>query len=36
MITQTRFCLNCLNHFPNEEKLKIHEEYCFEKPGDKN
>ena len=19
------FCLNCLNHFPNEEKLKIHE-----------
>ena len=21
------FCLNCLNHFPNEEKLKIHEEY---------
>ena len=23
------FCLNCLNHFPNEEKLKIHEEYCW-------
>ena len=23
------FCLNCLNHFPNEEKLKIHEEYCL-------
>ena len=22
-------CLNCLNHFPNEEKLKIHEEYCL-------
>ena len=22
------FCLNCLNHFPNEEKLLIHEEYC--------
>ena len=21
------FCLNCLNHFPNEEELKIHEEY---------
>ena len=23
------FCLNCLNHFPNEEKLQIHEEYCL-------
>ena len=23
------FCLNCLNHFPNEEMLKIHEEYCL-------
>ena len=23
------FCLNCLNHFPNEEKLKMHEEYCL-------
>ena len=23
------FCLNCLNHFPNEEKLKIYEEYCL-------
>ena len=23
------FCLNCLNHFPNEEKLKIHEKYCL-------
>ena len=23
------FCLNCLNHFPNEKKLKIHEEYCL-------
>ena len=23
------FCLNCLNHFPNEEKLKIHEDYCL-------
>ena len=23
------FCLNCLNHFPNEEKLKIHEGYCL-------
>ena len=23
------FCLNCLNHFPNEEKLKTHEEYCL-------
>ena len=23
------FCLNCLNHFTNEEKLKIHEEYCL-------
>ena len=23
------FCLNRLNHFPNEEKLKIHEEYCL-------
>ena len=23
------FCLNCLNHFPNKEKLKIHEEYCL-------
>ena len=23
------FCLNCLNHFPNEENLKIHEEYCL-------
>ena len=23
------FCLNCLNHFQNEEKLKIHEEYCL-------
>ena len=23
------FCLNCLNHFPNEQKLKIHEEYCL-------
>ena len=23
------FCLNCLNRFPNEEKLKIHEEYCL-------
>ena len=23
------FCLNCFNHFPNEEKLKIHEEYCL-------
>ena len=23
------FCLNCLNHFPNEEKLKIREEYCL-------
>ena len=22
-------CLNCLNHFPNEENLKIHEEYCL-------
>ena len=23
------FRLNCLNHFPNEEKLQIHEEYCL-------
>ena len=23
------FCLNCLNQFPNGEKLKIHEEYCL-------
>ena len=23
------FCLNCLYHFPNEEKLEIHEEYCL-------
>ena len=23
------FCLRCLNHFPNEEKLSIHEEYCW-------
>ena len=23
------FCLNCLNDFPNGEKLKIHEEYCL-------
>ena len=23
------FCLNCLNHFPKGEKLKIHEEYCL-------
>ena len=23
------FCLNCLNHFPDGEKLKIHEEYCW-------
>ena len=23
------FCLNCLNHFPNEKKFKIHEEYCL-------
>ena len=23
------FCLNCWNHFPNEEKLSIHEEYCW-------
>ena len=23
------FCLNCLNYFPNEKKLKIHEEYCL-------
>ena len=23
------FCLNCLNRFPNGEKLKIHEEYCL-------
>lgn len=23
------FCLRCLNHFPNEEKLSIHEEYCL-------
>ena len=23
------FCLYCLNHFPNGEKLKIHEEYCL-------
>ena len=23
------FCLNCLKHFPNEERLKIHEEYCL-------
>ena len=23
------FCLRCLNHFPNEEKLSKHEEYCF-------
>ena len=23
------FCLNCLNHFRNEEKLKIHEECCL-------
>ena len=23
------FCLNCLNHFPDGEKLKIHEEYCL-------
>ena len=23
------FCLNCLNHFPNEIKLLIHEEYCL-------
>ena len=23
------FCLNCLNHFPNEKKLLIHEEYCL-------
>ena len=23
------FCLNCLNHFPNEKKLKIHKEYCL-------
>ena len=22
------FCRRCLNHFPNEKKLKIHEEYC--------
>ena len=25
----TSFCLRCLNHFPNEEKLSIHEEYCL-------
>ena len=23
-------CRGCLNHFPNEEKLKIHENYCFD------
>ena len=23
------FCLNCSNHFPDGEKLKIHEEYCW-------
>ena len=22
------FCRRCLNHFPNEKKLKSHEEYC--------
>ena len=22
------FCRRCLNHFPNNEKLKIHKEYC--------
>ena len=30
------FCLNCLNHFPNEEKLKIHEEYCLKNQAKKN
>ena len=30
------FCLNCLNHFPNEKKLLIHEELLFEKPSNKN
>ena len=23
------FCLRCLNHFPNKEKLSKHEEYCL-------
>ena len=23
------YCLSCLNHFPNKEKLSIHEEYCL-------
>ena len=23
------FCRRCLNHFPNEKNLKIHEEYCL-------
>ena len=22
-------CRRCLNHFPNEKKLKIHKEYCL-------
>ena len=25
------FCRRCLNHFPNNEKLKIHKEYCSRK-----
>ena len=25
------FCLRCLSHFPNNEKLEVHEEYCSRK-----
>ena len=30
------FCLNCLNHLLNEEKLEIHKEYCRNNEADKN
>ena len=25
------FCRRCLNHFPNNEKLEVHKEYCARK-----
>ena len=25
------FCLRCMNHFPNNEKLEVHKEYCSRK-----
>ena len=31
-----KFCRRCLNHFPNEKKLKIHKEYCSNNEAVKN